>query len=93
MLSTFSDEEAEMRRTLATSVFSLLLSLRLCDGFKIVSTSKAEKVHQVGDEVKLTCRTDSYWEYCTWTHKQRQCHLEWKYAKVDDNILTKRTFI
>jgi len=65
----------------AKQVFSLLLSLGLSDGFKIVSTSQTEKVHQPGDTVTLVCRADSYWEYCSWSHKQRKCDLEWKYSK------------
>ena len=40
------------------------------------------QVHNPGDTVTLVCRTDSYWEYCSWSHKQRQCNLEWKYSKV-----------
>ena len=42
--SQFSDEDAEMRGSVAKQVFSLLLSLGLSDGFKIVSTSQTEKV-------------------------------------------------
>ena len=40
------------------------------------------QVHKPGDTVTLVCRTDSYWEYCSWSHKQRKCNLEWKYSKV-----------
>lgn len=70
-----------MRGSVAKQVFSLLLSLGLSDGFKIVSTSQTEKVHQPGDTVTLSCRADSYWEYCSWSHKQRKCDLEWKYSQ------------
>lgn len=69
-----------MRGSGAKQVFSLLLILGLSDGFKIVSTSQTEKVHQPGDTVTLACRADSYWEYCSWSHKQRKCDLEWKYS-------------
>jgi len=41
------------------------------------------QVHKPGDTVTLVCRTDSYWEYCSWSHKQRKCNLEWKYSKGD----------
>ena len=40
------------------------------------------QVHQPGDTVTLVCRADSYWEYCSWSHKQRKCDLEWKYSLV-----------
>jgi len=68
-----------MRGAGSFKIFSLLLSLT--DAFKIVSISQNEKVHQPGEPVTLLCKSDDYWEYCTWTHKKRECSLEWKYKK------------
>ena len=31
----------------------------------------------------LTCRSDGYWEYCNWRHRDRECQLEWKYSYGD----------
>jgi len=30
--------------------------------------------------VTLLCKTDDYYEYCSWTHNRRKCDFEWKRA-------------
>ena len=30
----------------------------------------------------LLCKTDDYYEYCSWTHNRRKCDFEWKRAHV-----------
>lgn len=61
---------------------SLLLPL-LAGGvasFSIVSVSEHAAPYTAGDTVQLVCRADGWWEYCSWTHGDTQCDLEWKYA-------------
>jgi len=64
-------------------IFLTLAILKQSDAFKIVSTSHHEKDFQTGDSVTLTCRSDGYWEYCNWRHRDRECQLEWKYSYGD----------
>merc|ERR1712150_8717 len=33
---------------------------------------------QVGGTVRLSCTSDSDYEYCIWRHKNRDCNFEWK---------------
>ena len=50
--------------------------------FSIVSVSEHAAPYTAGDTVQLGCRADGWWEYCSWTHGDTQCDLEWKYATV-----------
>lgn len=61
-------------------IVTLAIIVNISDAFKIVSYSSHEADHYPGDHVTLVCRSDDYWEYCTWKHKKRTCNLEWKYA-------------
>ena len=47
--------------------------------FQIKNTSIVpNNLVQVGSTVRLSCQTDAYYEYCTWSHKTRICTFEWK---------------
>ena len=77
-----SDDVLRMVATART--LSLLLPL-LAGGvasFSIVSVSEHAAPYTAGDTVQLGCRADGWWEYCSWTHGDTQCDLEWKYATV-----------
>ena len=36
---------------------------------------------RIGDKMMLKCKSDSYWEYCTWKHGDWLCDFEWKFKK------------
>ena len=42
----------------------------------------------VGSTLRLHCKTDSYFEYCTWRHQSHVCEFEWK--KSHDKVLKQR---
>ena len=47
--------------------------------FKIKSTSiNPNRPVPVGGTVRLSCTSDSDYEYCIWRHKNRVCNFEWK---------------
>ena len=62
----------------------------LCVGssaaFELVSPTKTVQNLTAGEDLRLSCRADSYYEYCWWRHSQaggqRECSLEWKYKQV-----------
>merc|ERR1712150_171666 len=33
---------------------------------------------EVGSTVRLSCKSDSHYEYCVWRHRNRVCNFEWK---------------
>ena len=35
-----------------------------------------------GSNVNLTCQSSRAFEYCTWSHKDKECHFEWKRVNV-----------
>ncbi|TRY77793.1 hypothetical protein TCAL_16674 [Tigriopus californicus] len=69
----------------------LSLLLALCPlsslAFNIVKTSFQEEV-ATGDTIKLSCKTDGYYEHCVWRHKSEVCEYEWK--KSHDAVLKQR---
>ena len=86
-----SDDVLRMVATART--LSLLLPL-LAGGvasFSIVSVSEHAAPYTAGDTVQLGCRADGWWEYCSWTHGDTQCDLEWKYATVSIQALLPNT--
>ena len=42
----------------------------------------------VNSTLRLHCKTDSYYEYCTWRHQSQVCEFEWK--KNHDKVLKQR---
>ena len=37
---------------------------------------------EVGSNVNLTCQTSRAFEYCTWSHKDKECKFEWKQVRI-----------
>ena len=37
---------------------------------------------EVGSNVNLTCQTSRSFEYCTWSHKDKECKFEWKQVRI-----------
>ena len=35
-----------------------------------------------GSNVNLTCQTSRAFEYCTWSHKDKECKFEWKQVRI-----------
>ena len=35
---------------------------------------------EVGNTVRLSCKSDGHYEYCVWRHRNRVCNFEWKKA-------------
>ena len=42
----------------------------------------------VGSTLRLHCKADYYFEYCTWRHQSHVCEFEWK--KSHDKVLKQR---
>ena len=51
-------------------------------GFQIKSADQSLRRVEVGGSLRLTCTSSEYFEYCSWSHGTRECHLEWKRIKV-----------
>merc|ERR1719189_1526092 len=53
--------------------------------FEVVSKTKQQDLRP-GQTLRLSCKADSAFEYCSWRHKgvqggSRECNLEWKYKQ------------
>ena len=60
-------------------LFGMLTFVEKSDGFLIKHTSiTPNEPAQIGTTVKLSCQSDSFYEYCVWRHKNRVCNFEWK---------------
>ena len=67
---------------------SFLLILLPCfcisNAIEVIKTSIGpNRPIQVGETVRLTCKSDSAYEYCIWRHKNRVCNFEWKSSHGD----------
>ena len=70
-----------------TTFLFVLLSLGSSAAFKLVTQTKPGQNLTVGEDLRLSCQADGYYEYCWWRHQepggdQRDCSLEWKYSQV-----------
>ena len=62
------------------TIFLVLSVVNFAYGFDITyATTKQEA--RPGENVTLTCKSDSYFEYCKWIHKSKTCSFEWKHSK------------
>ena len=52
--------------------------------FHIQQLDQSENSVAAGGVLRLSCTSNSYFEYCSWSHSpaSRECHLEWKRMKV-----------
>ena len=48
-------------------------------GFEIKRISYNSMEVKLGAPLRLKCKTDTWFEYCIWRHKDRVCEFEWKY--------------
>ena len=46
--------------------------------FIIEKASVTPQEPELGKPLFLECRSDSYFEFCIWRHKDRVCEFEWK---------------
>ena len=53
-------------------------------GFHIQHLDQSENSVAAGGVLRLSCTSNTYFEYCSWSHSpaSRECHLEWKRMKV-----------
>ena len=71
----------------ATTFLLVFLSVGSSTAFELVSPTKSLQNLTVGQELRLSCQADGYYEYCWWRHREetgerRECSLEWKYKQV-----------
>merc|ERR1712156_391134 len=65
-------------------LFILLLCFYVSNAIEVIKTSvDPNRPIQVGETVRLTCKSDSAYEYCIWRHKNRVCNFEWKSSHGD----------
>lgn len=65
-------------------LFGFISCFSLSNAFLITKTSiDPNKPIQVGETVRLSCKSDGYYEYCIWRHRNRVCNFEWKKAHDD----------
>jgi hypothetical protein len=50
----------------------------MVSSFTIKEASVNPHNPELGKPVLLKCRSDSYFEFCIWRHKDRVCEFEWK---------------
>ena len=52
--------------------------------FHIQHLDQSENSVAAGGVLRLSCTSNTYFEYCSWSHSpaSRECHLEWKRMKV-----------
>ena len=41
-----------------------------------------------GSNANLTCKSSRAFEYCTWSHKDKECHFEWKRVRIIFDLLS-----
>ena len=58
--------------------FLILISATFVDSFIIEEASTTPQEPELGKPLELKCRSDSYFEFCIWRHKDRVCEFEWK---------------
>ncbi len=58
--------------------FVILTITALVESFIIEKMTISPEHPKFGEPLKLMCKTDSYFEYCIWRHKDRVCEFEWK---------------
>ncbi len=63
-------------------IFALSTITSLVESFEIEKMSKSPEHPKFGEALRLMCKTDSYFEYCIWRHKDKVCEFEWK-RKLD----------
>ena len=71
----------------ATKFLLIFLSVGSSGAFELVSLTKTVQNLTAGQELRLSCQADGYYEYCWWRHREqagghRECSLEWKYSQV-----------
>ena len=71
----------------ATKFLLVFLSVGSSAAFELVSQTQTVQSLTAGQELRLSCQADGYYEYCWWRHSQvggdqRDCSLEWKYKQV-----------
>ena len=71
----------------ATTFLLVFLSVGSSAAFELVSPSETLQNLTVGQELRLSCQADGFYEYCWWRHREeagerRECSLEWKYKQV-----------
>merc|ERR1712156_1289581 len=65
-------------------LFILLSCFWVSSAIEVIKTSiDPDRPIQVGETVRLTCISDSAYEYCIWRHKNRVCNFEWKSSHGD----------
>ena len=76
--------------TLYYTMHAVLVSLALwplsVPAYQILQADQSTRQVGAGGSLRLTCSSDTYFEYCSWSHQpgDRECHLEWKYLKVSE---------
>ena len=76
--------------TLYYTMHWVLVSLALwplsVPAYQILQADQSTRQVGAGGSLRLTCSSDTYFEYCSWSHQpgDRECHLEWKYLKVSE---------
>ena len=71
----------------AKNFLFVFLSVGSSAAFELLSQTKSVQNLTAGEELRLSCQADEYYEYCWWRHQeqggdQRDCSLEWKYSQV-----------
>ena len=58
--------------------FVLFTITSFVESFSIEKMSISPENPKFGEPLRLKCKTDDYFEYCIWRHKDRVCEFEWK---------------
>lgn len=66
-----------LRMETKSAILSLCLVLATSKAFEIEKATGVVKTTE-GQNVTLTCRADSYFEYCGWKHSGRNCLFKWR---------------
>ena len=55
--------------------------------FDIIKSDFPSESLEVGDDVILSCHSNEYFEFCTWTHEKNECNFEYKRAYDDVKMM------
>ncbi len=74
-------KKSKMRANKSLIFLFFVETILQIDSFKIDHISARQDSNWQGKSLRLMCTSDSFFEFCTWIHKDRICEFKWQYRQ------------